>query len=117
MGKVVRYGLLCGLLGAFSVPVSAFCVFNDTGQTVYFQVGDHGIQYRKKAGPESMSCCDWRQENCNWTRTAWGKLSVRVYPKPPNGVPELCGTRVRADGMLRLKDFGPSGTCDWVVER
>ncbi|GGO85559.1 hypothetical protein GCM10011348_34380 [Marinobacterium nitratireducens] len=117
MSKVLGRVILCGLLASIGMPASAFCIFNDSGQTVYFQVGDHGIQYRKKAAPESMSCCDWRQENCNWTGTAWGGLSLRVYDTPPNGVPQACGFTIRADGNVRLKEFEPSDGCRWVVER
>jgi len=96
-----RYrGWLLGLAVAFSTPGWAFCLHNDTAEVLYFEVGDHGIQFTKKVGPESMACCDWRQENCNWTRTAWGELSVRVYAKAPNGTPVDCSTRIRADGHL-----------------
>lgn len=108
-------GLLVVLTAAFSAPAGAFCVHNNTEQTVYFEVGDHGIQFTKKVGPESMACCDWRQENCNWTRTAWGKLSVRIYVRPPNGTPVDCSTRIRADGDLWLTRFEPAEQCTWEL--
>ena len=61
--------LLLALLGA-TTSVSAFCIHNDSEQRLFFEVGDHGINYRKWIAAGSMACCDWRQENCNWTHIA-----------------------------------------------
>jgi hypothetical protein len=104
--------LLLALLGA-TTSVSAFCIHNDSEQRLFFEVGDHGINYRKWIAAGSMSCCDWRQENCNWTHIAAGRLSVRLADQKLNGVAAQCSATVRADGNLRLVRFAPAQQCQW----
>lgn len=113
MSRLLTPMLLAATLALAAIQVSAFCIHNDSDRSLFFSVGDHGILYKKWVSSEAMSCCDWRQVNCNWTHLADGQLSVRVYEQRPNGVEAACSTQVRADGNLYLSRFDPQGQCQW----
>jgi hypothetical protein len=113
MSKVVPAGLVYLACLIAWVQASAFCIQNDSEQRLFVEVGDQGIEYRKWIEPGSMACCDWRQENCNWTGAADGRLSVRLFGQRLVGVPADCSYSVRADGHLRLSHFAPREQCTW----
>ncbi|ANG62971.1 hypothetical protein A8C75_11070 [Marinobacterium aestuarii] len=112
MSKVVPAVLVYLACLIAPVPASAFCIQNDSEQRLFVEVGDHGIEYRKWIEPGSTACCDWRQENCNWTRAADGRLSVRLFGQRRDAAP-ACTYSVRANGHLRLSHFAPPGQCKW----
>jgi len=114
MRRLFVMGLLLLVILLAPSGASAFCIHNDSGQRLFFETGDHGIRYRKWIEPGSMSCCDWRQENCNWTHVATGRLSGRLSDKKLNGAAAQCTYHVRADAHLRLTHYAPDEQCRWV---